>query len=263
MKKVILFLLWLTSFPVNGQTIIHQSAWAKYFDKPGLKGSFVLYDLKKDQYTVYNEAQLHESFLPASTFKICNSLIGLETGIIPDESFVIKWDGKKRGNENWDMDNDLASAFRYSVVWYYQELTRRVGAESMQYWVSKAHYGNENTGGGIDQFWLRGNLRITPAQQIDFMKRFYLNQLPFSQRNIDIVKKIMIVEKGNGYVLRAKTGWAASNSVGWYVGWLEKGEDVYFFSTCIQGGDDFNMQDFGKFRIDITRSILKELTLLP
>ena len=233
MKKGFLLVQLLASVLVYGQTIITQPAWAKYFDKPGLKGSFILYDLKKDRFTVYNEAQMHESFLPASTFKICNSLIGLETGVIPDESFLIRWDGVKRGNENWDRDNDLASAFRYSVVWYYQELARRVGAEKMQYWVALARYGNRKTGGSIDQFWLQGDLRITPAQQIDFLKRLYLNQLPFSMRNLDIVKKIMVVEQGDGYVLRAKTGWAVTNSVGWYVGWMEKGNDVYFFSTCI------------------------------
>ena len=234
----------------------------KYFEEFHVKGSFVLYDLHRDRFTCYNPDQLNQEFLPASTFKICNSLIALETGVIPDENAVIKWDGVKRDNPSWDRDNDLKSAFRNSVVWFYQELARRVGETRMQEWLRKAHYGNEKISGGIDQFWLRGELRITPAQQIDFLKRLYLDRLPFSPRTIETVKRVMVAEQTDNYTLRAKTGWASGNSVGWYVGYVETQEDVFFFSTCVQGTSQQDSQNFGRSRTEITRRILRALGVL-
>jgi beta-lactamase class D len=246
-----------------GQTNREMPELGRFFDEFKIQGSFVLFDLSSNSYTFYNSNQFRQEFIPASTFKICNSLIGLETGVIPDEHFVLKWDGVKRDFPHWDEDNDLQSAFKYSVVWYYQELARRVGQERMQSWLSKAHYGNEKCGGGIDQFWLRGDLRATPAQQIDFLVRLYKNELPFSRRNMDIVKRIMVAEQTGQYTLRAKTGWAFQNAVGWYVGYVETRGRVYFFATCVQGREDFNRQDFGRSRIEISRKILKELKVLP
>ena len=263
MRYIHIFLFTFILSAASAQKTIVDTSLGMFFDYPGLTGSFCLYDLDKEEYILYNPEQFHREFSPASTFKICNSLIGLETGVITDEHYVIKWDSIKRGNLNWDTDNDLASAFRYSVVWYYQELARRVGEKRMQEWVSRANYGNENTGGGIDKFWLRGDLRITPAQQLDFLVRLYKNELPFSRRTMDIVKKVMVVEQTNKYILRAKTGWAFANSAGWYVGWVESNHDVYFFTTCVQGGSDFNMTDFGKYRIEISRNILREMKILP
>jgi beta-lactamase class D len=157
----------------------------------------------------------------------------------------------------------MQSAFKYSVVWYYQELARRVGGAKQKYWLDKAHYGNADTSGGIDRFWLTGKLRITPEQQIDFLQRLYKNQLPFSRRSMDIVRRIMIAEQTPKYALRAKTGWSEQDSlsIGWYVGYVEKENNVYFFATCIQSRYPDNT-DFGRARIEITRSILKELKIL-
>jgi beta-lactamase class D len=109
----------------------------------------------------------------------------------------------------------------------------------MKYWLDKVHYGNADTTGGIDHFWLSQGLQITPEQQIFFFKRLKNNQLPFSQRSMDIVKKIMIVKDTLDYVIRAKTGWAMypEKMVGWYVGYIEKEKKVYYFVNCIQSND--------------------------
>jgi beta-lactamase class D len=208
----------------------------KYFDAFKVDGSFTMYDLKNDSFVFYNPAQFKQPFLPASTFKICNALIGLETGVIRDENFVIPWDGVVRQVVAWNKDQDLITAFRNSTVPYYQELARRVGGKRMKYWLNRAKYGNADTSGGLDKFWLSGGLRITPEQQIDFLRRLYKNELPFSARSIDIVKRIMIAKDTVGYTLRAKTGLTDQDgkSIGWYVGDLETGAGVYFFATCIQ-----------------------------
>ncbi len=266
MKSVRLFILFvLVPLLVSAQkrtniTALCDSLYKSY----EVTGSFILYDLKKNRYTFYNKAQATESFLPASTFKICNALIGLETGVIKDEFFMIRWDSVVRNNPAWNRAQDLQTAFRNSTVWYFQELARRVGYDRMKYWVTLARYGNMDISGGIDRFWLDGGLRITPQQQIDFLVRLYKNKLPFSQRSMDIVKKIMVAESTRDHTLRAKTGWAirVEPETGWYVGWVETKSGVWFFATCLQNSDPENIA-FTRARIDITMAILKKMNIIP
>ena len=240
----------------------------KYYDQFNVEGSFVLFDPQANKYIFYNKDQFKHNFSPASTFKICNSLIGLETGIIKDENFVIPWDSVIR-NPVWDHDHDLKTAFKNSTVWYYQELARRVGGQQMKYWIDKANYGNTDTSGGIDRFWLTGGLRVSPEQQIDFLRRFRDNKLPFSQPSVDIVKNIMITKDTLNYVLRGKTGWGGhgDKDIGWYVGYIETKSQVYYFSNFVQM-DSKALNDanrailFDNSRIDIVYKILEELNLI-
>lgn len=235
----------------------------QYFDSTGFKGSFLMYDLNADKYIYYDSARCNKEFIPASTFKIPNSIIGLETGVIPDENFVIPWDGIKRHFPEWNQDLDMKTAIKFSAVPYYQELARRVGEERMKEMVTKLNYGNMDISGGIDQFWLSGNLRISQFQQIDFLVRLYKDELPVSKRSMKITKDIILNEDTLGYKLRAKTGWGDMGkfSVGWWVGWVEKEGNAYFFATNIQSYDP--PQNFAESRITITRNILRSLGILP
>jgi beta-lactamase class D len=249
------------------QTTEIRNEYKKYYDQFNVEGSFVLYDPQAEKYVFYNPNQYEQTFSPASTFKICNTLIGLETGVIKDKHFVIQWDSVLR-NPVWDKDHDLKTAFEHSTVWYYQELARRVGGERMKYWLDKVSYGNADTSGGIDRFWLTGGLRISPKQQIEFLKQLHNNQLPFSQRSVNILKEIMITKDTLGYVIRAKKGWGnlGKNDVGWYVGYLEKNGNVYYFSNCVQTEseklNDINRAiGFDKARSAIVFKILDELKL--
>lgn len=273
MKKAIhtLALLTLAFFGLTAckqkQATEIREDFKKYYDQYDVVGSFVLYDPQTDIYTLYNQGQFTQSFSPASTFKICNSLIGLETGVIKDENFVITWDSVVR-NSIWDKDHDLKTAFKNSTVWYYQELARRVGGEKMNYWLDKANYGNADTSGGIDQFWLTGGLRISPKEQIDFLRRLHDNELPFSQRSMDIVKNAMIAKDTLDYVLRGKTGWGihGNQDVGWYVGYLETKGKVYYFVNCVQIEskelEDVNRAiNFDNSRKEIVDKLLEELNL--
>ncbi|WP_316834539.1 class D beta-lactamase [Pedobacter nutrimenti] len=251
----------LYSFKPLPRKIIRDD-FKKFYDKYKVQGSFMMYDQKNDQYTIYNEAQTSVPFTPASTFKICNSLVSLETRVVKDEHVVFKWDGKERMLPVWNKDTDMKNAFKNSTVWYYQELARRVGEERMKNWLHKAKYGNADIEGGIDAFWLSGKLRITPNEQIDFLRRLHDNKLPFSKRSMDIVKDIMIAKDTLGAVLRVKTGSGKQDQqyVGWYVGYITTKDNVYYFSNCIQSTD--KNPDFGKARLDIANDIIEELKVL-
>lgn len=242
------------------QTTETRDDFKKYYDQFKVEGSFVLYDQNNDKFIFCNQLQFKEQYSPASTFKICNSLIGLETGVIKDENFIIPWDSLVRPNSKWNQDHDLKLAFKNSTVWYYRELARRVGGEKMKFWLDKAQYGNADTSGGVDLFWLKGGLRVTPEQQIDFLKRLHDNKLPFTKRTVDIVKNIMITKDTLDYVVRAKTAWSDEEKriVGWYIGYVEKNNNVYYFANCIQS-TDLDNGDFARARIEIAYRILDDL----
>ena len=235
----------------------------KYFGE--YTGTFVLFDKSGNKIFKFNPQRAAGRFIPASTFKIPNSLIGLETGVIPDENYVIPWDSVKRDFESWNRDHDLRSAIKYSVVPYYQELARRVGDERMKEYIRKIGYGNMDISGGIDMFWLTGALSISANEQIEFLKRFYENKLPFSPRTVNIVKDILIKEKTDKYIFSAKTGTATVESNGkekyiaWYVGYVEQNNNIYYFAM------NFDAYDFKKLyddRVDITKKVLNHFGLM-
>lgn len=236
------------------------------------KGAFVLYDQKNDRYVRYNEERCRERFSPKSTFKIPNSLIGLETGVIRDADFVIQWNRQKYPPQDnwtqepfkhWGQDHTLRSAFKYSVLWYYRELALSVGQQRMKRLVAAFDYGNENISGGIDNFWLNGGLKISADEQVEFLKRLYAGRLPVSKRSTEIVKDILVMEKTSDYKLSAKTGGgsvAEGTYIGWFVGYVETKGNVYFFATNIEGT---SFQGIREKRIEVTKRILAELGVLP
>lgn len=227
------------------------------YDSFHVSGCFILFDPQQNKYSIYNDSLVDVGFTPASTFKICNSLIGLETGVIKDENFVLPWDKKVRNNTGWNADTDLKTAIKNSTVWYYQELARRVGGERMKYWLDTLHYGNRDTAGGIDQFGLRGGLKITPRQQIEFVQKLYHRTLPISQRSMDIVNQILFVNDTLGYELYAKTGWGFQDNqdIGWYVGYAKTTKGIYYFANLVLC-DDPNNPDFGRARVEVVRGVM-------
>src|SRR5262249_23310561 len=148
-----------------------------------------------------------EDRLPASTFKIANSLIALETGVVADpDKDIFKWDGVTRSIEAWNKDHTMRSAIAASAVPVYHEIARRIGAERMQKYLDLLDYGNHNIGGGIDQFWLTGDLRIDPMQQVDFVDRLRRGVLPVSKRSQELTRDILPVAKAGDATIRYKTG---------------------------------------------------------
>jgi beta-lactamase class D len=196
----------------------------------------------------------------------------LDTGVIRDAEFVIPWNRQKyppQDNWNqepfahWAQDHTLRTAIKYSVVWYYRELALRVGQQKMKQYVAKFNYGNKVVSGRIDNFWLDGSLRISANEQIDFLKAFYRGQLPVSSRATEVVKDILELEKTPTYKLSAKTGGGSISEgvyIGWFVGYVETKENVYFFATNIEGT---NFEGIRDKRIELTKQVLVGLGILP
>src|SRR3954452_23117703 len=236
----------------------------KYFDSNGVTGCFGLFDNAHEQFTMYNLSRYRDSaYLPASTFKIVNSLIGLQTGVISNEKMVIPWDHVIRRYPNgdtavaWNKDLTMAEALTASAVPYYQQVARRIGKDTMQQWLDSLHYGTAKIKSRIDTFWLDNSLKIKPDEQLGLAKKLYFGQLPFAQRPQSIVKKVMVQESNANYELSYKTGWGFrenGNAIGWVVGWIEENRHVYFLVLNIEGPHNTNMTTV---RMNILKSILQ------
>ncbi|MFM7424551.1 MAG: class D beta-lactamase [Elainella sp.] len=245
-----------------------QNGFGPIFQELGLNGSIVIYDKQTARFYEHNPDRNSTPVFPASTFKIFNALAGLETGVVANDVAVLTWDGIRRGLPGvgeiaaWNQDTNLRQAFKNSTIWFYQVIARKVGPERMQNFLSQSGYGNQQIGtpDRIDKFWLEGPLQITPKAQIAFLQKLEANDLPFSQRPIDLVKDMMILEQTPGYTLRGKTGWDVSvtPNLGWLVGYLEQNSNTYFFATHIEMPTPADASQ----RVEVTRRCLRALGLL-
>jgi beta-lactamase class D len=252
--------------------IIEQKQWASIFAKYHIDSiCFELADNSHEQVFYYNMDRMSKPFSPASTFKIMNSLIGLETNVANDENFIIKWDGITR-REEWNKDLGMREAFKVSCVPYYQELARRIGEVEMQNWLDSVKYGNMRMGGVVDNFWLNDTLKISADEQVGFLKKLYFDKLPFSQRTQRLVRSIMLREDSTNYRLYYKTGTRLENEtiLAWVVGFVERKETQkgvltkkeetnfkpYFFAMNFETKDTSDA--YKQARLHILHDVLRE-----
>lgn len=236
-----------------------------FFDEKAVVGTFGLYENGSGQFVIHNMARFRDSaYLPASTFKIVNSLIGIETGRIVNEKMIIKWDGIVRpfpmgdSTKTWNKDLTMEEAFKRSALPYYQEVARRIGKDTMQFWLDSLKYGSKKIVSPIDRFWLDNTLKITADEEMGFVKKLYFNQLPFQKRTQDIVKKVMVQEENANFKLAYKTGTGTlenGKTLCWIVGWVEENRHPYFFVMNMEGKPEANIVSF---RLDLLKSILKQ-----
>lgn len=255
-----LFLAFLLA-ACSSNNITTDNSLKKYFDEQKSDGCFALFNNGTGQFTIYNLPRYRDSaFLPASTFKIINALIGLQTGVITNDSMIIKWDGVVRPVPEWNQDLSMYRAFRYSAVPYFQEVARRIGKDTMQHWLDSLSYGTKKIKTRIDTFWLDNSLTITPDEELGVVKRLYFNQLPFFNAYQATVKKAMLFEDKPQYALYYKTGLGTKpdgRPLAWVVGWIEENRHPYFFVLNMEIKDaSINLQEA---RMTALRNILTQL----
>jgi bla regulator protein blaR1 len=224
----------------------------------GYEGTFVLYDHSAQQYRIYNEEKSTLRVSPDSTYKIYSALFALESNVISPEESTLSWDGTEQPYDAWNMDQDVSSALQKSVNWYFQELDRRTGFETIQSNLQDINYGNSNVSGGFGEFWHESSLKISPVEQVKLLQAFYNNQLGYKEMHIQAVKEALLLEKNEEARLSGKTGTGTVNGKninGWFIGYVETKNNTYFFATNIQNEDDTS----GSKAVEITLSILKDL----
>ncbi|MCD2426037.1 penicillin binding protein transpeptidase domain-containing protein [Niabella pedocola] len=265
MRLLFLSFLLLTGICTRGQTGFQQP-----FDACAVTGSTTIFDLNNQRWLITDRADAISGTQPASTFKIINLLIALETGVIRDEQEIIKWPGHTDTTlygyrPDIYRDMSVKEAFEVSAGWVFIELAKRIGRKKYQYYLNRCHYGNGNlTEKGTD-FWNFGAFAISPRNQVTFLVNVYKEQVPFSKRNLAILKNVMITETNDHYTIRSKTGWTriAGKNIGWWTGYVTTGGNVYFFATRILNNQAEHNPNFGNCRKTITRHFLHQLGALP
>ncbi len=260
--------LLLTVLAIQGcslNNIREDDSLKEIFDRNKVEGTFGLFDNGTGRFTIYNVDRFRDStYTPASTFKIVNSLIGVHTGVINNDSTIIPWDGVTRPIAEWNRDLSMRDAFRASAVPWYQELARRIGKDTMQLWLDSMGYGKQFrkpviTQQNLDTFWLDNSVRVSADEQLGLVKRLYFDQLPFQKRAQRIVKDMMLWEDTEKYQLSYKTGWGFTDkghSIGWIIGFIEENRHVYCFVLQVESADkNFDMT---KVRLAMLKEILKK-----
>ena len=248
---------------VEREIIVPQ--FEKIIDSANVEGAILIYDLKNDKYYSNDFNWAKKRNLPASTFKITNSIIALETGVVENDSTLLKWNGEKRRFKNWEQDLILRDAFHFSCVPCYQEIARKVGENKMNKFLKKLDYGNMKVdSSNLDLFWLEGESSITQFQQINFLKRLYQSELPISERTEMIMKRMIVIEDTDDYKLSGKTGWSIrnGNNNGWFVGYVETQSKIYFFATNVEPKQQFDMNMFPMIRKDVTFKAFEQMKII-
>jgi beta-lactamase class D len=255
-----------TTASASGAVSAEEPDLGRFFQ--GVEGTFVFLDPQTGHTVCHNPERARTRFLPASTYKIPHTLIALETGVASGPDFPLAWDRTVAPHQPWwpavwTRDHTLRTALPNSVVWYYQELARRIGSARMQVYVDQFEYGNREVSGGIDRFWLTGGLRISPEEQVAFLRRFYFGELGVSERTTRIAKDLLVLEDTPTYRLSGKTGWAglgdsSAPQIGWLVGYVERDGRVHFFATNIH----MKTREDAAARLSITKAILRDRGLI-
>ena len=249
--------------------VTEENSYKKYFDEFQATGTFGLFDNGQGSFTIYNLSRFSDSvFSPFSTYKIVNSLIGLETGAALDSSTVFPYDSSLSipGRPECDSNLNMFQAFRASCPPWYRQLARKIGKEKMQYYLDTLGYGSRNAKfeiqHNLDNFWLDNTLKVTADENLGLVKKLYFDQLPFQKRTHRILRNMMLWEDNANYKLSYKTGWGTTDKgtqLGWIVGWIEENKHPYFFSLQVESADpNFPMV---KARITILKNILKQYGL--
>jgi beta-lactamase class D len=229
-------------------------------------GGLVVVDCLSGNVSRFHPEVCSSKYPPCSTFKIWNTLIGLECGLLSsaDDAFY-KWDGKARFIPEWNKDLALKQAFQVSCVPAFQELARNIGPNKMRLWIDKIGYGDRNISAGIDVFWLpapgRRTLLISPDEQAGLMCTLASGRLPVSDKSQAVLKGIMAIRKTDRGTLYGKTGTghddAGQCDIGWFVGYVDSSGRKYAFA-CIAKGENTT----GKNARAIVETILMKQRLL-
>lgn len=272
----------LTLGPSAGAELLEVPAWRAHFDSAGVTGAILLYEPDTDRYRTSDRRRAETAYRPASTFKIFTALAAIDAGAAAGPDEVFPWDGEDRCVAGWNRNLSLRTAYHASAFWLYQRFARQIGEKRMRNWLRQARYGNQDLGGGIDRFWLDGGLRTSLVDHVEFLRRLRGRTLPFTVTAVEAVLDVMVDDQGEGFVLRGKTGWArrlnaagdrfadcppagrgdlgpsVDPEIGWYVGYIERGERVVFFALNL----DIREAADASARREIVRRVLRDEGLL-
>ena len=239
--------------------IIERKDLQYIFSKAGVNGTIAIYTPTQDRVLLVNAERAKKRFIPASTFKIANSLIALETRVIENENEIVPYGGKPQIIKSWEQDMSIRDAIKISNVPVYQEIARRIKKERYKKWLARLGYGNQKVGNDVSTFWLEGPLKISAIEQVKFLAKLATKKLAASNSNQSIVADILKLEQSEQRTLFGKTGWTNTPrpDIGWFVGWVVKNDELHTFALNM---DIKNRADV-RLRKEITLKALRDVGL--
>lgn len=193
---------------------------------------------------------------PQSTFKIPHALAALDAGVVSADE-ILRYDGHPVDFESWRADHSLATAMRFSVLWYFQDIAKRLGAVRERAYLDRLSYGNRDSSSGLTTFWLGGSLAISPDEQVRFLQDLFASRLRIDQRAMQTVRGVLLQRRGvvsnalgdhpfaapwpDDLALSAKTGSGPTGDGGvvrWLVGHVRRGTRSWAFASNVVGGSD-------------------------
>ena len=187
-----------------------------------------------------------------STFKIPLAVMGFDSGILKDAHNPV-WPYNPSYVTNREAERHETDPTRWekeSIVWYSQKLTRSLGAKKFKNYVDQFNYGNRDISGdpgknnGLTHSWLSSSLKISPIEQIGFIRALLSRKLGVSKDAYDKTIEIIPVFSAGDWSVHGKTGTGFEKNAdgtdnrarqqGWFVGWAEKGDRKVIFAKFIQ-----------------------------
>ena len=224
------------------------------------EGSFVLYDLENDAWSIHDMEHATLRVAPNSTYKIYDALFGLEEGVITPENSFIAWNGETYPFEAWNADQTLQSAMNSSVNWYFESIDEQLGAADISNYIEEIGYGNENISGDFSTYWMESSLEISPIEQVELLTKLQNNSFGFAPENINAVKDAICLSSSDAVTFYGKTGTGRVDGQdvnGWFIGYIETADNTYFFATNIGADSDAT----GGNATEITMSILSDMNI--
>lgn len=247
----------------------------RVFQKRGISGTFVMFDTAADTMLVWNEERAKQRFAPAETFRIANAIIGLDVGAVKSiDDFVpyevtqyttseavrpfIYGGGRERASE-WNRQMELRKAIRMSSTPIFRKLARLVGEERMRAGITKLAYGNMEIGHEVNRFWRDGSLQISAVEQAEFLARLAQGRLPVTLKALEQTKELTLREKTAVHKLHFKSGLLSPTGprVGWWVGWIERENEVFSFALNIDMTNSADAQTLAAIGRDCLRAVGK------
>lgn len=264
MRIIFSILITLLSSSLSAQFNLNQP-----FEDCEVKGSITIYEYNSGKWITNDMEDSNFATLPASTFKIVNSLIALETKAVKDENEIIPWiddyDTVKYSHRpNIYHSMSMKEAFKLSAGWAYVEIAKKIGKDKYKEILTQIGYGNVDLSIDDPDFWNFGDFAISPQNQIKILIEVYEETLPFTKESFTTLKEMMISEKTEKYIIRSKTGWTrdGGKDTGWWIGYIEKANNVYFFATRLIKDRSEKNKKFGNCRKEITKEVFREMGVL-
>ena len=239
--------------------VTEDSSLQKYFDSAGVKGTFGLFDNGQGHFTIYNLSRYRDSvYQPGATFDILLSLIGIQTGVVKDDSALVFSGGDVQGGDVKGLT--LRQAFQSSDDLGFRALAPRIGKDTLKKWIDSLGYGNKNMGRADSAFWYDNSLKITADEQLGLIKRLYFDQLPFFKHTQLLTRRMISSDNNSNYQLCYKTAQGIKedgHAIGWVLGWVEENKHPYFFVINLESADP--KADLPAAGLAIARGILTQM----